>query len=85
MPSSLWSSIPRKVVLATPLGMIDSEHEGTTMLSNTGKCLPIYRCENPEDLNLDQYCCHQVSYIKMHICYQQQQKKNKVCPVKKNV
>jgi dUTPase len=33
MPSSLWSSIPRKVVLATLLGMIDSEHEGTTMLS----------------------------------------------------
>jgi len=37
MPSSLWSSIPRKEVLANLLGMIDSEHEGTTMLSNTGK------------------------------------------------
>ena len=43
MPSSLRSSIPRKVVLATLLGMIDSEHEGTTMPSNTRKFLPIYR------------------------------------------
>lgn len=57
-PSSLWPSIPRKAVLATLMGMIDTEHEGTTMLLNTGKFLQIYRCENPEDLNLDQYCCH---------------------------
>ena len=45
------------------MGMIDTEHEGTTMLLNTGKFLQIYRCENPEDLNLDQYCCHWVCYI----------------------
>jgi hypothetical protein len=46
--SSLWSSIPRRVVLTTVLGMFDSKHEGTVMLWNAGNYLPTYRCKNPE-------------------------------------